>query len=557
MATWALIFTMAVTAQTNPEQNVGQVVGGVGAVSVSNEAGATRGGTTATALQAGDTISTGPGASSLVSLRSKVSVYVGAQTQLRLQTPAVGLQLVQARGEIRVVSNNNDGVTILTPAVEARMKRGILRCGITSAGTRFWAEKGTAELTSREQQAARQRRSVIQMVSFKSAEDQNAATITLKEGQQILYVPGKGFEAPVDGTPKDWTIDPQQLMVSIGQARSQATRSADATNPNTDQGDGSTSRELNSQASTTAGVNFSLGNTLASTAASSGGGLFTDANQNTLSGQLTSPFRGLLAGAAFPGNIHLVTGEQTYTFNDVMLNPTEIGALTASTVTKEFWSIGTGALPTGQITTGIGTGTSATPDAIRIPQFDAFLVRLDQYGIVDPASPVAVGNQDFAVTGLAGNAPFNPEIVGATPLADTRGPNQINQRATFALGELSVSQQDGNPQIGLRRSDQDRKIIKDANGNDNLDQVTPNADVTTFNDVAEPRFFPQVPTVKVPATGPNALSNIPRYSTSDNLRRAAFTTLTAEKLKGFANRTGQTRFVIDGKIVDITGYRGR
>ncbi len=68
MTTWALILTMAVTAQANPEQSVGQVVGGVGSVSVSNETGATRGGTTATALQAGDTITTGPEASSLVSL---------------------------------------------------------------------------------------------------------------------------------------------------------------------------------------------------------------------------------------------------------------------------------------------------------------------------------------------------------------------------------------------------------------------------------------------------------------------------------------------------------
>jgi hypothetical protein len=63
--------------------------------------------------------------------------------------------------------------------------------------------------------------------------------------------------------------------------------------------------------------------------------------------------------------------------------------------------------------------------------------------------------------------------------------------------------------------------------------------------------------MKVAAAGPNALNNIPRYATSDNLRRAAFTTLTAEKLSGYANRTGQTRFVIDGKIVDITGYHGR
>ena len=197
------------------------------------------------------------------------------------------------------------------------------------------------------------------------------------------------------------------------------------------------------------------------------------------------------------------------------------------------------------------------PTAIQIPHFGAYIVQLDQYGITDPASPSTATSPNFAVTGLAGNAPFNPEIVGATPLTDTRGPNQINDRATFALGELSVSQTSNNPQIGLRRSDQDRKIVKDANGNDNLDQVTPNADVTQFNDVADPRFFTQVPTVKAPASGPNALSNIPRYSTSSDLRRAAFTTLTAEKLKGFSQRTGQTRFVIDGRIVDITGYRGR
>ncbi len=557
MTTWALILTVAVTAQANPEQTVGQVVGCVGTVSVSSEAGATRGGTTATTLQAGDTITTGPGASSLVSLGSKVSVYVGAQTQLRLQTPVAGLQLVQSRGEIRVVSNNNDGVTILTPAVEAKMKRGILRCRITAAGTRFWAEKGSAELTSREQQAARQRRSVIQMVSFKSAEDQNAATITLKEGQQVLYVTGKGFEAPVDGNAKDWTIDPQQMMVAIGQARAQATHSADASDQAADQGDGTTSNNQNTQASTTAGVNFSLGNSLTSTAASSGGGLFTDANQNSLSGKITTNdglgFRGLAEGSVFPGNIHLVTGEQTYTFSDVALTSTD-----SFTSTKEFWSIGMGALPTGQISTGIGTGTSTTTDAIQIPQFNSFLVRLDQYGIADPASPAWVGNQTLAVTGLAGSRPFNPEIVGADPLLDTRGQgNQINDRATFALGEFSVSKQGNNPQIGMRRSDQDRKIVKDANGNDNLDQVTPNADVAAFNDVAEPRFFPQVPTVKVPASGPNALSKIPTYAGSDNLRRAAFTTLTAEKLSGFANRTGQTRFVIDGKIVDITGYRGR
>ena len=75
------------------------------------------------------------------------------------------------------------------------------------------------------------------------------------------------------------------------------------------------------------------------------------------------------------------------------------------------------------------------------------------------------------------------------------------------------------------------------------------------------KFLPQNKDVFVPVTDPNALAgrstlrNTPTYSNSNTLRKAAFTTLTAQQLSGFSRRTGQTRFVVEGKIVDISGYR--
>ena len=52
------------------------------------------------------------------------------------------------------------------------------------------------------------------------------------------------------------------------------------------------------------------------------------------------------------------------------------------------------------------------------------------------------------------------------------------------------------------------------------------------------------------------MSRRPTYRQLGFLRKAAVTTLMARELAGFARRTGQTRFVVDGKILDITGYRG-
>src|SRR5690606_8983542 len=94
-------------------------------------------------------------------------------------------------------------------------------------------------------------------------------------------------------------------------------------------------------------------------------------------------------------------------------------------------------------------------------------------------------------------------------------------------------------------------------GQDDQDVVTPNPDVT-FTNQPDPRFFPELATVKVPAVGPNVqtLNQQPAYSKLDQLRRAGVTTLLADRLTDYARRTGQTRFTFDGQtVVDITGYR--
>ena len=252
---------------------------------------------------------------------------------------------------------------------------------------------------------------------------------------------------------------------------------------------------------------------------------------------------------SFPGNIHPVTGQTRYTLFDVDLDLAD-----GFPISTQFWSIGEGAQPTGQVTTAIGTGTGVTPDVIAIPQFDAYVIRLDQYGIVDPASDAAEGNQTVAISGLLGLDPSNPLIQGlATPLVDER--SLFNDLMTFSVGELTISRDGDHPEFSVRRSDQDRLIVKDSGGNANNDQVEKNPDVT-FEDVADPLFFPSNPTVKVPTRGPDSMSGRPTYRQLGFLRKAAVTTLMARELAGFARRTGQTRFVVDGKILDITGYRG-
>ena len=132
------------------------------------------------------------------------------------------------------------------------------------------------------------------------------------------------------------------------------------------------------------------------------------------------------------------------------------------------------------------------------------------------------------------------------------------------------------PQLVVRRSDQDRRIEKDSGGNDANDKVTVNTDIVAFQDVADPLFFPTNPLVKAPlpnedlngngildggedlngnGTLETVLTNRPSFGNLNFLRKAAATTLMADQLFEYSNRSGQTRFVVDGKILDISGYK--
>jgi hypothetical protein len=274
------------------------------------------------------------------------------------------------------------------------------------------------------------------------------------------------------------------------------------------------------------------------------GGIFGDANQQTFQGMEVG------TGDPFPGAIHLVTGETRLPFDNVHLATSEFGDLFGAAANK-FFSIGTGAAPTGQVVTNFFTGTSPTPNVIDVPRFNAHLIELDQYAIPDPAQGALDSN--IGLTGLIGPVPTGPTVVGAAPLVDERA--QLNSGATFALGEFLVAANGTNKvTFTIRRSDQDRLIVKDPGGNDANDQVTPNTEVV-FDDTVDPRFLPQSPTVKTPRPNDSLANTGTGIKDLNFLRRAAFTTLVADQLHDYSRRTGQTRFVVDGKIIDISGFR--
>ena len=87
------------------------------------------------------------------------------------------------------------------------------------------------------------------------------------------------------------------------------------------------------------------------------------------------------------------------------------------------------------------------------------------------------------------------------------------------------------------------------------DPVTPNPQIfPRYANVPDPKFFPEFPNgVKVPQQG--GFQPAPTLAQLDLLRKAAVTTLLADKLLDFSHRTGQTLFVVDGQIINTAGYR--
>jgi hypothetical protein len=555
-------------------------------------------------LPVGSVIETAADSAAAIFWKPGLVIYLGENTMLQLQGTADLPEIYLLQGRIRTVSQTE--AIVQTKETVTRVGRGIVQHFVDGDVSQVVCESGSARtiaLNSFDQPesrtvAASEAGHVLQVSGSSSSGSRSVAA-----GQQILHRANDGFvdDFPAGGLAGQLNVE--QLQIDTVAQASRAQRGGavppvpplpeDATSkdekkdkeesgkkkedePESERADPTTNDDAtrgladllppefddvpepesegagaNTQVSLgTSGINLALGSVSLSTSAGGAGGLFTDANQATNAGMLTTAGAGLAAGANFPGNIHPVTSETIHSLNDVSVVFSD-----GFPLFRQFWSIGIGTPPTSQVTTGINTGTGVTPETVVVPQFDAYIVRLNQYGLTDPASTAAAGDTSVSISGLVGVNPQNPNIQGATALLDERA--EINKGLTFALGELAVDLNGSTPQLVVRRSDQDRMIVKDPGGNDANDQVTVNTQVTSFIDEADPLFFPSNPTVKVPGRGADLLTNRPTFSTLDPLRKAAATTLMADQLFEFSRRTGQTRFVIDGKILDISGYKGR
>lgn len=507
------------------------------------------------AVVLGDRLATSANGGAIWYYNGSAVVYLGGGCETLTELSGDVLNLTVTQGEVRVVASGDSQVRLRwsgaasdgrrgvvvegAPDAYAAIDRGILRIQRSPGRTKFYCEQGQSRVfIGRPANASSPIATDIQLTAW-----QNEQGVLLSEGSQLVVSDTGQVEGPAPVNLQDWTLDPvalrlAQTLALRDQKRERETDDEEPESPpeEEDQPDAPDADAFGSQIQATAGISLALGGTSGSTSFGSSGALFSDAQQESVN-------------LAFPGSIHLVTAQNSYIFSDVRLT-----AADGFPTTRQFWSIGLGEAPTSQVRTDFVTGTGLTPRTVAIPGFDAYIVQLDQYGVPDPAGNNPSSGQ-LGVAGLVGSTPQSPSIQGAAPLVDERA--AINDRATFALGELAVGASGDNPVFDLRRSDQDRTIVKDPGGDDDKDVVTPNPDVT-FTDTPDYKFFPQVPLpgVKVPT----AFRNAPTFggltrSREDFLRKAAFTTLVAEQLHDYARRTGQTRFVVDGKIVDITGYR--
>jgi hypothetical protein len=477
----------------------------------------------------GDTLSTGPDGAAAVNLPGGVFAYLGANTRVEFNGRE-GTALRLQSGELRVLVGGDENSQLKIPQGTLQLTRGAFRIRSAEQQLRVGAEAGTlrASLTS-------------------------GQTIDLDQGREFS-IRGGQLQQPIALAATGWQLDVERLLAAALEEEMRRRRRVSQPDPargadeSVEPGPrpGATQNQVAAASISAAAVGSS-----ASPGLSASAGLFSDAAQFTLQGQLNGN-----PATPFPGNIHLVTAETRYGLPGVNLNAAERNAIFSGN-NPAYFSIGRGAPPSGQVTTSFNTASNAQPTAFAIPGFNFHVVRLDQYGPIDAAlDPVGAQNSNVGYAGLLGTNPTAPIINGTNPLRDERA--QINDGATFALGEFRLRPNGGADnntfELAVRRSDQDRTIVKDPGGNDANDVVTTNPEVAAFDDVADPRFLPAAPTVKVPRPG-SYNADPTRFSRLNTVRRAAATTILANQLQDYARRTGQTRFVIDGRVIDISGYR--
>ena len=544
------------------------------------------------AIFAGDRIETATGGRATIVLDEGHVVLLGASTSAVLGGRPDDRTLGLISGEIRVTAGGPGTFSVEAGTARAVVRRGILRAD--AEGSRFRVERGIADIRAEGRAPVRlaEGREVTlggagarpMLVSNApgawAIRADDVAGLLLVQGADAKPVdPAKPKPKPTTPTPnpkpkpdaeglkerepkpKPTTPnpDPDRPAMPVAPDDTEPTRSGAIPPTGADAARSATGQPLNedadaaanrpyqpiavSQPTSFSSLSLSLGGISASSSAAGSGAIFSDAQQDS---------RNLM----FPGNINLVTAKTDYLLSNVRLKFSDRFSDRAG-----YYSIGVGASPTGQVSTDLRTGSNLMPTVIRIPRTVAYLVKLDQFGIQDPAANPATGtpgnssSSAVGTFGFLGAKPIAPQVRGAQPLADTRA--RFNDRLTFALGEFKLTQQGNNPVLSIRRSDQDRQIIKAVPRNDNKDMVTPNPDVH-FTQIQDAKFFPDVPKVFVPAAGtPDnpTLRRLPTFGSLDFVRKAATTTLVADSLFAYSKRTGQTRFVIDNRVVDIAGYR--
>ncbi|WP_345686753.1 FecR domain-containing protein [Novipirellula caenicola] len=535
-------------------------------------------------LRLGDTIETSGSAKLTLATQAGPAITMGGATTVTLNRSENRWLLDLDQGQARIVHDGESELRLTSPEAEMWIERGIVQVDQTNAEMQYELVAGSVlhridptSMGRNSQQGSFRVRHDGQIESaspigwrFQAEQVRLASALQTSPMLQPPVtsspdgVPGSPSDAfpPADGLSPANPLSPDENLFPdedddddprFAQDPLTPDQAPAATRGGFDDG-GNAEMGIGASTNTFAGSSsLSLGSISSATGTFASGGIFGDANQQTFQGQVdydikplseTGPFT---EGDPFPGAIHLVTAENRLPFSNVQLSATEFSTLFSGAADK-FFSIGTGAAPSSQVLTNFFTGTGATPTVIDIPGFDAHLIHLDQFNIPDPAKGAL--DSDTGLTGLIGANPTGPTVVGDTPLVDERA--QFNSGATFALGEFLVTKTDANGIVfTIRRSDQDRLIVKDPGGNDANDLVQPNTDVT-FIDDADPRFLPQSPTVKVPESVANTGVGVQELNF---LRRAAFTTLVADQLQDYSRRTGQTRFVVDGKIIDISGFQ--
>ncbi|GAA5506451.1 FecR domain-containing protein [Novipirellula caenicola] len=520
-------------------------------------------------LKAGDTISTRSDSRVAMILVDGPVIILNASTTAAIEQVDLQWRVNITKGEARVIHPGDTQLTVVSGALVLDLKRAIVQLEKQPAGGVFEVIDGEVVAQSMVHQAsmvtggntfAVDSSGVIRRVDssgtawqLKPFEIRLAAAMQTEPVLQQPTPAALGASVNDDGNMEKPLLQPNE--------REEDEQFVQATPMNRGSGGSPLSDESSSSSASFFGgsSSLSLGALAGGTGAFFSGGIFSD-NVNFSSEFATvalndGPFS---AGDPFPGYINFLTAETKVAFDGVALSSNETLDIFGSDTSK-YYSIGAGARPSQIVIDYVDQfaadthGTSVNPKTISILGTDHYLVEFDQYNVPDPAVPPgALGFTDIRtnvdVTGPDPTTQLKNGIVNATPLIDSRA--KLNGAATFVFGDFRVIREGANGiAFAIRRSDQDRLI--DPENTLNFDAVQPNSDVE-FVDQRDPNFSSSVD-AKVPTSLDPIGTN---FRDLDFVRRAALTTLVADQLKAYAKRTGQTRFVFQDRIIDISGYPG-